>query len=107
MKESDILKQITDYLTVKGYWWSRMNSGAMFGSHNGKRWAVRFGRKGMADILMTRNNCLGELRLVWIEVKNEKGVQSEDQKKFEIETKGEGHWYILARSIDDLITAGL
>jgi hypothetical protein len=32
LRESDILKQITDGLTAHRIWWMRCNSGGMFGS---------------------------------------------------------------------------
>jgi hypothetical protein len=64
LRESDILKQITDGLTAHRIWWMRCNSGGMFGSHNGKRWAVKFGRKGMADLLAIRREFSPQCRSI-------------------------------------------
>lgn len=54
--------------------------------------------KGIADIYMFYNH-----RAVWIEVKSERGRQTEYQKEFQKEVKGSGQKYIIARSIDDII----
>ena len=114
MKESDIQKVIMDYLAAKGIFAIRMNSGAMFGSHKGKRWAVRFGLKGMADILAfpymdcDPGHCLRRaIWPTWIEVKNEKREQTPEQEVFASIVEREGHRYILARSLDVVIAAGL
>ena len=102
MKESDIQRAILDYLAAKRILAFRMNSGAMFGSHKGKKWAVRFGEPGMADILASTTGG-GELDVWWIEVKSEKGKQSEEQKSFQRLVENHGHGYILARSVDDVM----
>jgi hypothetical protein len=50
-KESEILRAILGYLAlVPGVVAWRQNTGAMYGVHKGKRWAVRFGPRGAADI---------------------------------------------------------
>lgn len=106
MKESEVLRQITDYLTAKGILWFRMNSGAMFGSHKGKNWAVRFGTRGMADILAFVGSSFQTPNFqipVWIEVKNEKGKMSEYQTFFKELVESRGHFYVLARSVDDVM----
>ena len=103
MKESEILRQITDYLTAKGILWFRMNSGAMFGSHKGKGWAVRFGTKGMSDLLAFVGTGNGFQIPLWIEVKNEKGKMSEYQLCFKELVEARGHFYLLARSVDDVM----
>lgn len=103
MKESDILATIMDGLAAKRIWRKRMNSGAMKGSHKGKGWFVRFGEPGMADILATITNpVFGETKILWIEVKNEKGRQSDEQTTFMHEVRSEGHYYLVARSWEDV-----
>jgi hypothetical protein len=80
---------------------------------------MRFGVKGMADILafpkftMEDITRIGRERgmrykvpgILWIEVKTAKGVQSEFQKSFQAQVEAEGHRYILARSIEDVEAA--
>lgn len=103
MKESDIQKGILDLLAAERVFHVRMNSGAMFGEHKGKKWAVRFGEKGMADILVIPKVGSWTIPALWIEVKNEKGKQPDDQKAFQARVEEEGHRYLLARSIDDVL----
>jgi hypothetical protein len=100
VREADTQRLILDWLAAKKIWALRLNTGAMGGSHNGKRWFVRFGRPGMADILAVAQY---GTRLVWIEVKAPKGRQSEDQGRFQAEVEAEGMTYILARSLEDVM----
>jgi hypothetical protein len=99
VKESDILKQILDYLTVEKIWHLRINTGAMFGRHKGKSWAVRFAKPGTADILCTVEDQQGIL-ILWIECKRPKEKQSADQLAFEQEVLNAGHGYLLADSYE-------
>lgn len=103
---------IMDWLAAEHILAFRMNSGAMFGEYKGKRWAVRFGTPGMADVLAFDDwepalpSAMMRLCVpTWIECKAPKGVQSEDQKSFEQLVKSYGHRYILAKSLDDVIAA--
>src|SRR6185312_15460842 len=105
VRESDILKQITDYLSAERVWWMRINTGAMFGSHKGKRWAVRFAKKGTADILCTIQHSYGHVVILWIECKRPGEKQSEEQKAFEREVKEVGHYYRVAHSFEDVVSA--
>jgi len=102
MKESDIQRLILDWLAANRIWHIRLNAGAMFGSYKGKKWAVRFGRPGQADILVIKHHGSTCHRVIWIEVKNEKGKQSAAQEAFEREVNQQGHYYILARSLEDV-----
>jgi hypothetical protein len=123
-KESEIQRAILDWLAAERIWHIRLNTGAMAGSHKGKKWFVRFGRPGMADILavrMTRESCwhIADMEItsglidsgayhevpqvVWIEVKGPKGNQSDDQQAFEVEVVQAGMEYLLAHSLDDVI----
>jgi hypothetical protein len=97
MRESEVLKQIIDYLNARHIFNMRLNTGAFFGGEE-KRWAFRSHNlgPGCADILVPGRGS------IWIEVKNEKGKQSAVQRGFEQMVTTYGHIYILARSIDDL-----
>ena len=105
-KESDILRTIMDGLAAKRIWAIRMNSGGMYGVHKGKRWAVKFGRKGMADILAIRwrvqNRVVSFHHVIWIECKTRTGKQSPEQAAFQAEVENEGHCYLLVRSWEEL-----
>jgi hypothetical protein len=113
MKESDIQRTILDGLAAMHIWHMRCNSGGMYGSHKGKRWAVRFGRKGMADILAIKKGAYPAhgsglvllLNPIWIEVKRPGEKQTEAQIDFQHEVQQEGHRYILAHSWEEVCTA--
>lgn len=98
LKEADVQKSILEYLAVKKIFHFRNNSGAMGGEYKGKRWFMRFGAIGSPDII-----CVVNGRFIGIEVKGEKGVQSEHQKEFQRRLEEAGGRYIMARSIDDAI----
>lgn len=110
MKESDIQRACLDYLAARGVLAFRMNSGAMSGSHKGKRWFVKFGVPGMADVLAfvsplgPGDELMAELP-VWIEVKAPKGIQSDLQRSFQELVESHGHCYLLVRSLNELIEA--
>lgn len=105
--EQQIQKSILDYLTICKIWHRRMNTGVLRNEYKGKKGFVRFGTPGMADILAMYQpvSCdypNSHQRVLWIEVKAPKGKQSESQREFQNEVEGQGHAYILAKSIDDI-----
>ena len=98
MKESEIQKQILDYLTLKRVFHYRNNSGAMQGEHKGKKWFMRFGALGSPDIIAVVGG-----QFIGIEVKAPKGKQSDHQKEFQKNLEAAGGRYILAYSLEDVI----
>jgi hypothetical protein len=76
-----------------------MNSGSL---RNPAGRPVTFGLPGMADILAIPLR-MQTIEVWWIEVKDAKGKQSELQKAFQVRVEAEGHGYILARSLDDVL----
>ena len=114
--EGAILKSCLDYLAAKHILAFRMNTGAMAAEHNGKKRFMRFGTPGMADILAFPKRWIDQFHVhghweyelpCWIECKTETGRQSELQKSFQKQVEENGHRYLIARGVDDLITAGL
>jgi hypothetical protein len=99
MKESDVQRQILDYLALKGIFHYRQNSGGLGGEHKGKKWFVRFGAVGAPDII-----CVIAGQYVGIEVKAPKGKQSDHQKEFQRKLEMAGGRYILTYSLDDVIS---
>ena len=77
-----------------------MNTGATQFQNNpgGKKYFVKFGVKGMADILAFTKSSV-----IWCECKSSTGKQSEHQKEFQKEVEQFGHIYVLAHSVDDVI----
>lgn len=103
--EGAILKSILEYLAVCGVWSMRINTGAIASEYKGRTRFHRYGRPGCADILAIYAGKMSEmdgLTILWIEVKTEKGRQSDLQKLFQAEVEAEGHTYLIARSIDDV-----
>ena len=107
MKESPIQRLILDWLAAERILAFRMNTGvAKFDTR-----FVRFGVKGMADILSFPKLYTGcracgdqwkDTAVVWIETKRPDGKQSPEQKSFQQQVEEDGHIYILARSLEDV-----
>lgn len=108
MKESNILKQITLYVSERGYIPLRLNSGKFY--QGTLRNTPEYGEiltqlrhvmgtvEGTADLLVI----LDGGRVLWIETKTRTGRQREAQKRFQAEVERRGHNYVLAREIKDL-----
>jgi Holliday junction resolvase len=82
--ETAIRKQIQDYLRWTG-WFVYYNLAGL-GSY-----------PGLSDLVAVRGG-----RVVHIEVKTPKGVQSDKQKRFQRDLEAAGGEYILARSVADV-----
>jgi len=109
-QEGQTLRIITDWLSAERIWHMRINTGAMAGTHNGKKRFVRFAKPGTADIFCTPKLLKDDWGVthcvpMWIEVKTAKGKQSEAQVLFQNEVEAEGHIYVVARSIEDVQSA--
>lgn len=84
VKESDIRRQIQDYLRWQG--WTIIYHLQGLGCY-----------KGLSDLQALKNG-----RCVFIEVKRPGGRQSEFQKRFQQTVEKAGFEYILAKGIDDV-----
>lgn len=96
--EKDIQKAILEYLQLLRIFAWRNNTGAMSGEHHGKKWFMRFGFPGIADIL----GILPSGRFLAIEVKRPGGKLTLDQVAFKQAVESNGGMYLLAQSIDDV-----
>jgi len=108
LSESQIQRAILDYLAARHVLAFRMNTGTMTSEYKGKKRLMRFGVPGMADILAFPPHQVASDRfcaVMWIEVKSEIGRQSETQQSFQEQVEREGHKYIVARSVEDVIEA--
>lgn len=109
MKEADIQSVILDWLAAKRIYALRLNTGA--GWRNGRPIKAHSGGAGVADILafirVTVGMSLGIAEIsvpLWIEVKSDhRGVQSPEQMSFEARVRSEGHEYIVARRLGDVV----
>ena len=95
LSESEISKQIQDYLKSLGIEWfwrnqvykGRVKSGAY----------LQTGKSGISDLVFIDYG-----HTFYIEVKDELGTQSEDQKLFQQHCIDNKQIYILARSVEDV-----
>lgn len=86
--ETDILRQVRDYLRIRGFFVIRNQMG--IGTH-----------KGMTDLTAIRE---GE---VWfIEIKTPKGKLSADQEQFRRDIEEHSGRWLVARSIEDIEALG-
>jgi hypothetical protein len=99
VKESDVQRQILDYLKLKRIFHYRNNSGVFVDAN---KHFYPFGATGSPDIICVLNG-----RYVGIQVKAAKGKQSVHQKEFQNHLEAAGGKYILARDLDDVISSGV
>lgn len=85
--EADILRQVRQYLRLKGWSAYRIQQGMG---------AVR----GMPDLIAIRAG-----RVVWIEVKSRTGRLSVHQEAFQAEIAAQGGEYLVVRRVEDIIAA--
>jgi len=103
IKESDIQRAICDYLALKRYFFWRQNTTPTFDWKTKQfRSMPKYARKGVPDIILVNGG-----QFIGIEVKREKGALSLEQKQFKADTELHGGTYIVARSIEDVMRAGL
>lgn len=102
-KEKDIVNACIQYLVLKGYEVIRNNTGAAVIESNGRKRLVRFGFPGSSDIIA----CSKDGRFVAVECKTEKGKLTEAQKAFLERIRKNNGIAIVARSVDDLVNAGV
>ena len=97
VKEKDLLKLIQDWLTAHKIFHWRSNTGAVAFKGGAKTRFVRFGTPGTPDIIA----CVSG-RLIGIEVKGEKGEQSQVQHQFQVNLCRAGGLYLLAKKFEDV-----
>lgn len=102
--EKMILKASLEYLQIKGYVCKRNNSGKIFLKNpNGSTRAINVGEAGWPDVEgMTKTG-----QYFGIEFKTPIGKQSPDQVVMQDRIRKSGGIYILARSVQDVMDAGL
>ena len=97
MYEKDIQRQILEFLRIIGAVAGKTKT---TGTFDPKRQCFRkdpYIFSGFPDLAFFYKNVFG-----FIEVKSEKGKQSDEQKRFEQLCKDSGIIYILARSVEDV-----
>lgn len=102
--EKQIQDSILQWLTVVKIFHYRQNTGSFSKDYTRKRDGVtktsyvKFGTPGATDIV-----CVVLGSYIGIEVKDHKGKQDPDQVEFQRALEYSGGYYILARSLDDVI----
>ena len=97
--ESQIVRQILDYLRARHIFAMRVNTGRIMIPYKGKHRMFQAHNLGIgcADILIVPPDS------IWIECKRPDGEQTIAQKLFQQHvTETFGHQYVVAHSIDDL-----
>jgi hypothetical protein len=115
LREQDIQRTIIAWLRLKRYFWWRNNTGAMVVAAGKNRRFIKFGTKGAPDIFVIRrvktfttdplHREFSEAQIWGIECKAPNGSQSVDQHAFEEAFREAGGYYLLAKSLDDVIGA--
>ena len=91
MRESEVMKEVMAYLTVKQIYHKRQNTG--------RRGGVNYGFVGSPDII----GILPTGHFLGIECKGEGGKQSTDQKECQLNITANNALYILAYSVEDVV----
>lgn len=119
--ENLVLRACMDLLAAERIWFERRNTRTMIVEQTDKRTGrigkrpIFFGLPGTADImatpyvsLMKTANAVHHFRefipaILWVECKSDVGTQSPEQIQFQNDVEDAGHFYILARSSDDVL----
>jgi len=101
MKESDLQKAIVEYLDLMGVFYFAVNNEMAGGGKSAKIRMQHFKamglRAGASDLVLVLRE-----KVVFMEVKTEKGRQSESQKRFQMVVEELGHRYEIVRSVYDV-----
>jgi hypothetical protein len=98
LKETQLVRQIIDYLNYKGHLVDRTQSGMIRGNYKGKGWAVKLSRPGTADI----TGCSKDGKFIAVECKIGKNKPTELQYAYLEEIKKRGGIVRVAYSLDDV-----
>lgn len=97
--ESALLRQICDYLSIKGLFHFRINNGAIFDAKRGvyRRPNSAGAMKGVADIYVLKNG-----KSYFLELKSNNGKQSDHQVWFQNGVEHNGGKYLVVRDVEEL-----
>ena len=114
-RESEIQKAVLAHLAlVPGVVAFRMNTGAFSGEYKGRRRFVRFGKRGLSDIIGWRHEDMGVddqgnwcsvsvARFLAIEIKKPGKPPTPEQAAFLAQVKAAGGLAFVATSVDDVV----
>jgi hypothetical protein len=100
IKEGDVVRQILDYLQAERIFAFRVNTATILASHHGKQRMFKSHSlgPGAADIIALLNAGSGLSRVLFLEVKNEKGKLSSVQRSFGEYVMARNCFYAVVRS---------
>ncbi|KKK89499.1 hypothetical protein LCGC14_2732490 [marine sediment metagenome] len=102
MKEADLKRTVQEYLDWgqnQGRWlYLRLNAGNFIEVRGNTRRRVMGCQPGTSDFVVITN-----ISTSFIELKSEKGKQSETQKEFQAKVEELGCYYFIIRSIEKLM----
>jgi hypothetical protein len=101
--EALLNRAVAEYLTLRGYIFKRNQSGRVFGSSGGKKWAINLGEAGWGDFIGLTHDGV----FFTIEDKVKPNKPTELQLAFMERVKKSKGISVLAYSLDDVIKAGL
>lgn len=108
MKEADLKLAVSEYLQYKTnlgeLYADRLNSGEVIVVVGQSRRRVKLCREGTADFFVLKTfRCGLEIpRIIFLELKSEKGKQRPEQAAFQKLVKAQGAEYYIIRSIEEL-----
>jgi len=121
MREKDLKLVVSDYLRYgknQGKWWfERLNSGVAYVKRGDKYYAIQLCETGTADFMVLKQvrqfvrwidartyekEVLVYCRVIFLELKGDKGKQRPEQKTFQGLVESKGAEYYIIRSIDEL-----
>ena len=113
MREKDLKLAVSQYLeygTNQGKWYAdRLNSGEVIVVAGQSRRRITLCREGTADFMVLQyyrnftGGRWGQLRVYYLELKGDKGKQSDAQKEFQILVEAQGAEYFLVRSVEEVM----
>lgn len=108
--ESDLVRACIEYLTLKGVFCWRNNTGAFAGEHMGRKRFVRFGTPGAPDIMAIVRTRVSRQRqavlvgrFLGVECKSPTGKQSAAQRVWQEQCERAGGAYFMVRRLGDLM----
>jgi hypothetical protein len=99
--EREIQTSILHLLAAERIFAIRLNTMAL--TDRGRVIRSHSGGAGVADIIAFPFCFKGTPSILWIEVKSETGKQSPEQKNFQQHVEEQQHFYLLARSPEDIM----
>lgn len=98
ISEKQVMKEVKQWLDLKGFLCYRMNTGAAsYTDQHGRNRFVKFGSKGMADFMVLHDG-----HAIFLELKGSQGKQTYDQRNFQSDVELAGCSYAVVKGSRDV-----